>query len=54
MTDEQAFGPTQKTQPQGKNERGKSHAPIAIPVPERDEIERLLTEAAKGAPPGST
>ncbi len=33
--------PTQKTQPK----KGK---PIAIPVPEREEIERLLTKAAKG------
>ena len=54
MTGEQAFEPTQKTQPQGKDESGQVHAPVDIPVPEREEIERLLTEAAKGAPPDST
>jgi hypothetical protein len=40
MTDDHEAEPTQKTQPA----KGK---PIDIPVPKREDIERLLTKAAK-------
>ena len=43
--------PTQKTQPQGKDKRGRPHKPIDIPIPKRDDIERLLTKAAKTVKP---
>jgi len=37
----------QKTQPKGIDPKtGKPHEPIEIPVPKRDDIERLLKRAA--------
>lgn len=36
--------PTQKTRP-------KKGRPVDIPVPKRDDIERLLSKAAKPSPP---
>lgn len=41
--DEHDKQPTQKTQP-------KKGRPIDIPVPKREDIERLLTKAARGEP----
>ena len=51
MGDKATDGPTQKTQPKGKDKRGRRHKPIDIPVPKREDIERLLTKAAKGGGP---
>ena len=39
--DDHSAEPTQKTQP-------KKGRPIDIPVPKREDIERMLTKAAKG------
>jgi hypothetical protein len=39
--------PTQQSQPRGTDEDGKPHKPVEIPVPKRDEIDRLLKKAAK-------
>ena len=41
MSDNEEPEPTQKTQP-------KKGRPIDIPVPKREDIERLLSKAAKG------
>lgn len=42
--------PTQKTQPKGRDEQGKLHEPIEIPVPKREDVERLIAKAAKDLP----
>lgn len=42
-------GNEQDTQPRGKDkETGKPHKPVKIPIPKRDEIERLLKAATRG------
>ena len=39
---EQRREPKQKTQPQGKDESGKTHEPVEIPVPKRKEVFDLM------------
>lgn len=39
--------PKQQTQPKGKKRSGEPHEPVEIPVPKRDEVDRLLKRAAK-------
>jgi hypothetical protein len=41
--------PKQPTQPKGKKRSGKRHKPVEIPVPKRDEVDRLLERAARSA-----
>ena len=48
--DEHKPEPTQRTQPKGTDKPGKPYEPITIPVPKRDEIEDLLSRAAKPVP----
>jgi hypothetical protein len=43
MADERE--PTQQSQPQGKDEKGKPAKPMDIPVPKRSEFDRLLKKA---------
>lgn len=43
--------PKQKTQPKGTDKRtGKPAEPIEIPVPKRDDFERMLKRVAKPKP----
>jgi hypothetical protein len=39
--------PRQKTKPRGKDEHGKTHKPVEIPVPKREDFAKLLRRAAK-------
>jgi hypothetical protein len=39
--------PKQKTQPKGKDETGRPHSPVDIPVPKRGDIDDLLSRASK-------
>lgn len=39
--------PTQPTQPKGKDEKGRPHSPVEIPVPKRSTFDKLLGKAAK-------
>ena len=41
--------PTQQTQPKGKDEDGKPHPPVEIPVPRREFFDQLLKRVAKGS-----
>jgi hypothetical protein len=45
--------PTQKTQPKGKDEKGKPAKPVTIPVPTRGEVFRDLDKLAKAEKPRS-
>jgi hypothetical protein len=48
VTETENEEPTQKTRPQGIDPAtGKPYEPVDIPVPKREDIERLLTKAAK-------
>lgn len=42
--------PTQKTQPRGKDEHGKPHDPIDIPVPKKKDVLRVLKKSAQPLP----
>jgi hypothetical protein len=46
VDDEHDAEATQPTQPKGKDEHGEPHEPIEIPVPKREEFERLVRRAA--------
>jgi len=46
---EQEHTPTQQTKPRGQDAKGRRAKPIEIPVPKRDEVERILTRAARPA-----
>jgi len=51
MTDEHDVEPTQPTQPKGIDPKtGKPYEPVEIPVPKRENIEDLLTRAARPLP----
>jgi hypothetical protein len=41
---------TQKSRPKGTDVTGKPHEPVEIPVPKREDFDRLLKRAAKGNP----
>jgi hypothetical protein len=44
--------PTQKTQPKGIDPKtGKPYKPVEIPVPKREEIDRLFEKASRGKKP---
>ena len=46
--------PTQKTQPQGKDKRGRPHKPIDIPVPTREAVRDAFERLAKADDPKKT
>jgi hypothetical protein len=37
----------QNSQPKGRDPKGEPHKPVEIPVPKRDEFDRLLAKAEK-------
>jgi hypothetical protein len=41
--------PNQKTQPRGKKADGSPPDPIEIPVPKREDFDKLVKRAAKGS-----